>query len=92
MIAFTKSTEDGANTILVIVNLDPHHTQSGYLHIPFAELGADQSFQVHDLITGVRFFWTGDTNFVQLDPHVSPAYVFKVMRKLKSERDFDYFV
>lgn len=91
MIAYTKSTEDGANTILVVVNLDPHHTQSGYLQIPFAELGADQSFQVHDLITGVRFFWTGDTNFVQLDPHVSPAYVFKVLRKLKSERDFDYF-
>jgi starch synthase (maltosyl-transferring) len=92
MIAYTKATADGANTMLVIVNLDPHHVQSGYLRLPFAEIGADQTFQVHDLITGVRFFWTGDTNFVQLDPHVSPAYVFKVLRKLKSERDFDYFV
>lgn len=92
MVAFVKSTEDGANTILVIVNLDPHHVQSGNLHIPFAELGADQTFQVHDLITGVRFFWNGDTNFVRLDPQVSPAYIFKVLRKLKSERDFDYFV
>lgn len=92
MVAYTKSTDDGTNTILVVINLDPHHTQSGYLRIPLADLGNEQSYQVHDLITGVRYFWTGDLNFVQLDPRVSPAYVFKVMRKLKSERDFDYFV
>ena len=32
---------------------------------------------MHDLISDGRFLWHGDTNFVQLDPHVSPAHIFE---------------
>ena len=91
MIAYMKSTDDGSNTILVVVNLDPYHTQSGFLHTPAWLLGVDHTYQMHDLISGVRYFWNGDTNFISLDPFICPVHVFKLMRKVKTERDFDYF-
>jgi len=92
MLAYMKSTDDGTNIVLVVVNLDPYHTQSGFLHIPTWLLGVDHTYQVHDLISGVRYFWNGDSNFISLDPYVSPVHVFKLLRKVKTERDFDYFV
>jgi starch synthase (maltosyl-transferring) len=91
MLAYMKSTDDGSNVILVVVNLDPYHTQSGFLHVPSWHLGVEHTYQVHDLISGVRYFWNGDTNFISLDPYVCPVHVFKLMRKVKTERDFDYF-
>ena len=36
LLAYTKSTEDGTDTILTVVNLDPHHTQSGWIELPLA--------------------------------------------------------
>ena len=38
IIAFTKSTEDGTNQVLVVVNLDPHHKQSGFVNLPLEDL------------------------------------------------------
>ncbi len=92
---YGKATPDLANIILVVVNLDPHHVQSGWVRVPIADLGLDNgpggSFQVHDLLGDARFLWQGESNFVQLDPAVSPAQIFRVRRKVKTERDFDYY-
>ncbi len=96
MIVYGKSTPGHANLIVVIVNLDPFHTQSGWLKLPAAELGLGsgpgESYQVHDLISDARFLWHGDTNFVQLDPRVSPAHILQVHRRIRTEQDFDYFI
>ncbi|HXH23478.1 MAG TPA: alpha-1,4-glucan--maltose-1-phosphate maltosyltransferase [Dehalococcoidia bacterium] len=91
IIAYSKSGRDG--TILTVVNLDPHHTQSGWVELPLGDLGLDEheAFMVHDLLADGRYTWHGAWNFVQLDPHVLPAHVFKVQRRLRSERDFDYY-
>jgi len=29
---------------------------------------------------------------VALDPQVAPAYVFRIRHKVRTERDFDYFL
>jgi starch synthase (maltosyl-transferring) len=81
-------------SILVVVNLDPHHTQSGWLQLDLATLGlpAEGSFQVHDLLSGARFLWRGARNYVALDPAHSPAHVFRIRRRVRTERDFDYFM
>jgi starch synthase (maltosyl-transferring) len=96
MIAYGKSTSGHANLIVTVVNLDPFHTQSGWLKLPAAELGLGsglgESYQVHDLISDARYLWHGDTNFVQLDPNASPAHIFQVRRRIKTEQDFDYFL
>ena len=94
LIAFVKTTPDLTNVMLVIVNLDPHHAQSGWVDVPLEDLGLDarQPFQVHDLLSDARYLWHGARSFVALDPAVVPAHVFRVRRRLRTERDFDYFL
>lgn len=94
LIAYSKTSEDGENVILVVVNLDPHHKQSGWVEVPlkFFELEEHQEFQVHDLVTGARYLWHGARNYVELDPQVMPAHIFRVRRRVKTEQDFDYFL
>jgi starch synthase (maltosyl-transferring) len=76
------------------VNLDPHHTHFGWLELPLETLGleTDRAYQVHDLLTDARFLWSGSRNYVELDPGISPAHIFRVRRKLRTERDFDYYM
>jgi len=80
--------------VLVVVNLDPDHAQSGWLTLDPATFGVDvrRPFQVHDLLTGARFLWKGARNFVTLDPARAPAHIFVVRRHVRTERDFDYFL
>ncbi len=94
LLAYTKRTEGGSNLMLMVVNLDPHHVQSGWLDLPLERLGIDPArpFQVHDVLTDARYLWQGPRNFVQLDPGSVPAHVFRLRRRVKSERDFDYFM
>jgi len=82
------------NLVVVVVNLDPHHAQSGWLELPIEELGLDAvgAFQAHDLLSGARFLWQGRRNFVALDPAAAPAHILRLRRRVRSERDFDYFL
>lgn len=94
LIAYSKRTDDDANVILVVVNLDPHHTHSGWVELPLAEWGFDpeQSYQAHDLLTDARYLWQGGHNYVMLDPQSSPAHLFRLRRRVRTERDFDYYL
>ncbi len=96
LICYGKSTGDMTNLIVVIVNLDPAHTHSGWVRLPLHDLhlgsGLAESYQMHDLISDERFLWHGETNFVKLDPHVNPAHILRVRRKIRTEQDFDYFM
>jgi starch synthase (maltosyl-transferring) len=94
LIAYSKHTGDLSNIILVVVNLDPSHTHSGWLEFSPEAMGIDpqQSFQVHDLLSDARYLWQGLRNFVELNPQIVPAHIFAVRRKVRTERDFDYFL
>ena len=94
LICFTKHTEDFSNIIVVIVNLDPYHTHRGWLELPLEYLGLDKQlpYQVHDLLGDARFLWAGPRNYIELDPKVAPAHIFRVRRRVRTERDFDYFL
>jgi starch synthase (maltosyl-transferring) len=94
IICFSKLTEDLHNAIVVVVNLDPHHSQSGWVELSTTDLGieAQQTYQMHELLTGARYLWHGAHNFVQLDPQSVPAQIFRVRPKLRREQDFDYFL
>jgi starch synthase (maltosyl-transferring) len=91
LIAYSKTDGD---SILAVVNLDPHHAQSGWVTLDLATLGvpSEGNFQVHDLLSGARFLWRGARNYVSLDPGHSPAHVFRIRRRVRTERDFDYFM
>jgi len=94
LLAYGKQSEDGANLIVCVVNLNPHHAHAGWVELDLGWLGIepDKPFQVHDLLSGARYLWTGPRNYVQLDPQRSPAHVFRVRRRLHREQDFDYFL
>jgi starch synthase (maltosyl-transferring) len=94
LIAYSKATEDLSDIILVIVNLDSRYKQSGWIDVPLDDFKLDphQSYQVHDLLTDARYLWHGSRNYVELNPLILPAHIFKVRRRLRTERDFDYFL
>jgi starch synthase (maltosyl-transferring) len=94
IIVYSKNTEDFSNVILCVVNLDPHHTQSGWITLPLEELGIDpeRSFQAHDLLSGARFLWSGHRNYVEIDPKSVSGHIFRLRLKVRTERDFDYYM
>ena len=70
LICYSKVSEDGANAILVVANLDPYHVQSGWvdLDLSLLDLEPDRPYQVHDLISDARYLWHGSRNYVELIP------------------------
>ncbi len=94
IICYSKEHGEGAELILAVVNLDPYHTQSGWVELPLEELGVDPDhpYQLHDLLTDARYLWHGRRNYVELDPQAVPAHIFRLRRCIRSERDFDYFM
>lgn len=94
IIAYSKQTDDLANIIVTVVNLDPHHTQSSFVHLNLDafKVQANDTYQVHDLLTGARYLWQGSRNFVELNPQFASAHIFRLRRRARSEQDFDTFV
>jgi starch synthase (maltosyl-transferring) len=105
LICYSKQTEDFSNIIVVVVNLDPYHTQSGWVDLPAELLAEGQAapyqvhdmlqaapYQVHDLLSDGRYLWHGSHNFVELIPQVVPAHIFRIRRRVRTERDFEYYM
>jgi starch synthase (maltosyl-transferring) len=94
IIAFSKMSEDRSNVVVVVVNLDPHHTQSGWVDLPpdYFQIDLHQEYQMHDLVTEERYLWQGPRNYVELDPQRMPVHIFRLRRRVRSEHDFDYFL
>ncbi len=94
LLAYAKTSDDGDNVVVTLVNLDPHNVQTGWVHLDPQSIGVEsaQTFQMHDLLSNQRFLWQGSHHFVRLDPHSVPAHIFVVRRRVLDERDFDYFL
>lgn len=82
LICYSKTAADRANAVIVVVNLDFQFTQSGWVHLnqDALGLGADESYEVHDLLTDQRYRWQGARNYIELSPQRIPAHIFKVNR------------
>ncbi|MFE7466830.1 alpha-1,4-glucan--maltose-1-phosphate maltosyltransferase [Streptomyces sp. NPDC057499] len=74
LIAYSKRS--GSNTVLVVVNLDPHHTHEATVSLDMPRLGLDrhERVPVRDELTGDTYHW-GRTFYVRLEPGVTPAHV-----------------
>jgi starch synthase (maltosyl-transferring) len=94
LIAYAKVSADRSNIVVCVVNLDPHHAQSGWLEIDPETFGLEpqQTYQMHDLISGAHFLWNGARNYVSLDPARCPAHVMQLRARMLRENDFDYFL
>ena len=94
LLAYYKATDDLSNIVLVVVNLDPYHTQIGTLQLPLDKLGIEmnRSYLAHDLLSGDRYIWHGSSNYIELDPSKQPAHVIFIKRHMRREQDFDYYM
>ncbi len=82
IICYSKATLDYSNTVLVVVNLDPHRPQEGYVRLDLGQLGlnGDQRYEVRDQVTGAVYHWHGAHHYVRLDANYEPAHLL-VIRK-----------
>ena len=94
MICYSKTTPDLENVIVTVVNLDPHNVQAGWVTLDLDALRVDASnaYQMHELLSGAHYLWNGPRNFVRLEPSRAPVHIFRLGRRLRTERDFDYFL
>jgi len=81
ILCFSKRANDDpdADTVIVVVNLDPFATRETTVHLDMPALGADwnQVLIVHDELSDETWHW-GAHNYVKLDPHVEPAHILTV--------------
>ncbi|WP_411131292.1 alpha-1,4-glucan--maltose-1-phosphate maltosyltransferase [Streptomyces sp. 030-HV] len=79
VIAYSK--REGSDVVLVVANLDPHHTQEATISLDMPQLGLDwhESVPVHDELTDETYHW-GRTNYVRLEPGRAPAHVLHIRR------------
>ena len=72
----TAGGERTSNTVLVVVNLDPHHTQEATVSLDMPALGHDwhETVPVRDELTGETYHW-GRATYVRLEPGRAPAHL-----------------
>jgi starch synthase (maltosyl-transferring) len=94
LVCYSKSNDTLTNVIVIAVNLDPFHAQTGWTTLQLDALGVspDETFQVEDLLTGARYLWRGPRAFLEINPATMPAQIFSVRRRIRTEREFDYYV
>ena len=79
LICFSKRSQRDEDTVLVVVNLDPHAPREATVWLDMPALGMDygSQFVVTDELSGNSYLW-GRANYVRLDPAVTPAHIFTV--------------
>ena len=80
LICFSKrDPQEEEDTVLVVVNLDPHQPREAtvWLDLPALGLESNADFVVTDELSGQSFRW-GRANYVRLDPGYEPAHIFQV--------------
>jgi starch synthase (maltosyl-transferring) len=80
LIAYWKRSPDRTNAVLVVVNLDYEHMQHGWVDTPLDPIDPAQhgAYEVTDQLTGTRYTWRGERNYVRLDPRESVAHVLRL--------------
>ncbi len=80
LICYSKIDEDHQNKLLIVVSFDPQYSQSGWLKVPLKKFGLkdNEPFTVIDLLTGSKYFWENEWNYVALHPQGIPGHIFRI--------------
>jgi len=80
LIAYFKQAPDASNAMLCVVNLDSGHKQSGWVKLPLNLLNVQEgrTIGMHDVIDGKTYQWNKQWNYVELDPRITPAHLFRI--------------
>ncbi|QCR22795.1 alpha-1,4-glucan--maltose-1-phosphate maltosyltransferase [Pontibacter sp. SGAir0037] len=80
ILCYGKWDSNFENRMLVVINMDPHNTQSGWVRVPLDELKLNkgQQYLMHDLLSEHKYTWTDEWNYVELRPWEMPVHVFRI--------------
>jgi starch synthase (maltosyl-transferring) len=80
IIVYSKTAGD--DTVIVVVNLDPHSVRDTVLTLDMPTLGLQwtDTFTVRDELSGAVFEW-GQRPYVRLDPFSQPAHILTITRR-----------
>jgi starch synthase (maltosyl-transferring) len=74
VIAYSKIAPDDSERLVIVINLDPHHTQQG-----FVDSGVDaEAYVARDLIDDVEYTWHRGWNYVRFDPGIRQGHILKI--------------
>ncbi|MGH9411633.1 MAG: alpha-1,4-glucan--maltose-1-phosphate maltosyltransferase [Vicinamibacterales bacterium] len=76
LLCYSKRAPDGADLIVVVVNLDPSNLQHGWIRLPPEFL--NRTVIAHDLLTDETYYWRGERNYVRLDPLTRVAHILEL--------------
>ena len=70
LIAYSKITENRENRILVVVNLNPFHTEIGMLElkIDYFDISPERDYFVRDLLSSDVYRWNGNRQYIEISP------------------------
>jgi starch synthase (maltosyl-transferring) len=76
------------------VSLDPVNVRTGTLELPLDELGIDPEapYEAVDLLRDSVHLWHGPRPRIRLDPAELPAMVLHLRPRIRSEREFEYYL
>lgn len=76
------SPDGRADTIIVVVNTDPHSVRQTMVHLDTRVWGVEpgEPYDVEDLATGGRWTWS-DHNYVMLDAFTEPVHILHVKER-----------
>jgi starch synthase (maltosyl-transferring) len=82
ILAYAKTSADGADTVIVAVNLDPHAVHECDVELPLVELGlaADAEFSLEEAFTRRTVVCRGIRQRLYLDPEANPAMIFRLLQ------------
>ncbi|HEX4755031.1 MAG TPA: maltotransferase domain-containing protein [Candidatus Dormibacteraeota bacterium] len=77
VLCVSRISDDGADVLLVIVNLDPHqaHEATTWLDLDALGIAPGTAYAAHDELTDITYWWHGAANYIRLDPAVQPAHI-----------------
>ncbi len=80
IVAYSKASDDGADRVLTVVNLDPVRAQEGLIHLDLGQLRLPvyEPYLVYDELSHETYTWSGADPFVRLDPGSRVAQIFSL--------------
>jgi len=80
IICYIKTDLQTGNKLLIAVNLDVTQTHAATIKIPFEQLNIDPAKEIiaNDLLSGDIWYWQGEYQYIELNPYLMPAQIFRL--------------
>jgi starch synthase (maltosyl-transferring) len=77
---YGKVGAGGGDALFAAVNLDTTRRRETAIELPLAALGIgpDEPYPMRNLLTGEEAIWQGARQWIWLDPHAEPAFLFSI--------------